>query len=598
MLDLPTLGNLPSPRQLTQYSAIQLFVERANAVWPGFTLTEENAIDVTKICHCLDGLPLAIILAAARTKMFPPSQILQQLEHSLAFLKQELQDTPSRHQTLRNVVDWSYKLLNQDEKSLFRHVGVFHGWTIKAAQIVCEEPDIHAKLEALVDKSLVQPVTSAMGMKFQMLQTIREYALEQLEVQGESKVTQHRHAIYFLEFAREAEQAIGTNQQQLWASRIKDEHNNLQAAFNWMLEQGEAEMALELTGSLWRFWQLRSVLSEGLCWIERALAQGTSIKSIARVKTLWGAGWLADCQANFDHALALFKEGLSLAKELGSKRFVALLSLGIGTIQCCQNNLDKAESLFEESLNVFREIHDQEQIAWSLDHLGRLALAKSNYQRAQSLFEESLGIFHDLGNQWGIALSMDRLGHSVWMQGEYEHANHLFEKALHLFQKLGNSEHTAWTLYKLASTFLAQGHTSQAKYMLKESLTMYTQTEDTPGILTALEGFAALAVTQGDYVSATQLCGAIQSLLGPHKVPVPFFLSPYRLKQLLSISRAYLNEPTFTTAWETGKSMTLENAINCAQEILQCAETNLDSSGKYLQRPVKMFSVIKITQAT
>lgn len=329
LLATPDLEHLPALEQLEQYPSVQLFIERARAVQPDYILTDENASAVAEICCCLDGLPLAIELAAARVKLFPPAQMLLQMKNRLSFLRSGPRDKETRHQALWNTIDWSYTLLNETEKALFRRLSIFaHEWSSEAAQTVCAVADAEAELEALVNKSLVQFVgLGVTGIPhYQMLQTIQEYARQQLEISGEAEELQRQHASYYLALLEEAGQFVGSPQHKVWASRIKQEHNNLRAVLSWALTK-EPEIAIQLVGSIWVFWEVLNILSEGRRWAEQALLQTRHVKTPARAKVLHGTGWLALSQNDYIQGQKCFTEALALAKELGDKHLTALAQL-------------------------------------------------------------------------------------------------------------------------------------------------------------------------------------------------------------------------------------------------------------------------------
>lgn len=564
LLPLPDSERLLPMAQLVQCPAVRLFVERAQAAQPDFTLTERNAALVAEICRRLDGLPLAIELAAAQVRMLSLDQIYAQLKHPLAFLRDGPRDKAVRHQALWNTIDWSYRLLSEEERVLFRRLAVFHSWDVPAAETVCLVSDTKALLEALTRKHLVRPVGpgGTDTQRFQMLQTVREYALAQLEASGESDMVRRQHVAYYLALTEEVESRLGAGRQSVWVARIRQEYDNIRAALTWLLERGEAEIALRLVGSVWRFWQVMGMLSEGRHWIERALLQGQNIRTAARIKALLGAGWLTISQGGIN-ALAFFEEGLALALELGERCFLGSLLQGIASATA-DTDPSRAQALLEESLRLSRELSDDEETAWALDHLGQLERERGNYARAQALLEESLEIFEKSGHRWGMALVLDHLGRAALDQGEWEKAKALLEKALNFMEAFGARWHIPWTLEALAHVLLHLGDLQQAGDLLARSLRLHLEAENPLGVAFVLSGFAALAAARRDYERSAQLGGAVGAMIGitdPAKPPIIQSHSQRVLEKDLAATRIHLNEEDFTAAWARGQAMTQEETI-------------------------------------
>ncbi len=338
-LALPNAERLPSLAALSQYEAVRLFIERAQAVQPSFHVTNENAPAVAEICHRLDGLPLAIELAAARIRVLPPQALLARLEKRLPLLVGGARDLPHRQQTLRSTIDWSYNLLPEGEQLLFRRLGVFVGSrTLEAVEIVCSlEGDLPIDmldgLQSLLDKNLLYQKHEVGGEpSFSMLETIWEYALERLEASGELETLQQQHANYYVALVEQAEPALKGPQQVAWLARLEAEHDNIRAALRWALDHGEMETAIRLCAAAWWFWYVHSHLSEGHGWLEQALARSTRVAPAARAKALNGAGVLAHNQADYERAVVLYTESLALQRELGDKRGIADALNNLGTI--------------------------------------------------------------------------------------------------------------------------------------------------------------------------------------------------------------------------------------------------------------------------
>jgi LuxR family transcriptional regulator, maltose regulon positive regulatory protein len=421
----PLKEGLPNLATLLQYEAVTLFIERAQAVKPDFQITNANAAAVGEICARLDGLPLAIELAAARSKTFPPQALLDRLRQGLSVLTTQVRDLPARQQTLQSTIAWSYNLLPVEEQQLFRRLAVFiDGCTCQAAEQVCTaaselEGDMLEMLASLVDKSLLQQVEQADGeVRFQMLQTLREYGLERLAAEEESETNHRAHAGYYLALAREAEAGLTGLQQAMWLERLEQEHENLRAAIQWLLERAEgaqarndeAEMVLRLVGVLWRFWSVRAYLSEGRSFLERAMAVSKGASAALRAKALTGASWLAFSQNAQDEAEAFCRESLALYRQLGQKEGMAFAFQQLAVMAHAKNEYARARSLLEEALTLFKEIENQEGIASTLDELAYGAMDQGEYSRARQLAEQALTIFRKIGDKRLIIYALLRLG--------------------------------------------------------------------------------------------------------------------------------------------------------------------------------------------
>lgn len=554
---------------LQEVPAVQLFVERARAARQGFALTAENAATLVQICGRLDGLPLAIELAAARIRTYSPEQLLVQLEENPAVLHYPHQDRPVRHQSLWNVIEWSYRLLGSQHKTLFRRLAVFdHSWDLKAAQAVCACAEIQQGLEELVGKSLVQPVSSRKDVRFYMLNTLREYALEQLRMTGEAEAVGRSHAWHYLLQAEIAETGLGKANHLVWADWLQIEHGNLQTALRWMLEHAEPVMALRLVGAIWRFWQVQGVLTEGRYWLSRALAASAEVADSFKLKALWGAGWLAENQSDIPAATACFEEGLALAQKLQETRWIALLQTGMGQVRRAQQRYAEARQLFESSLEIFTTIEDREEIAWSLDQLSRLALEQQDLYRARQYAESSLVLFRELQHHWGMSHALDHLGDVVWNQEQYDLAAAFFEEALQQSAALQSRWLSAWTLCKLTSVRLAQGELEQARVALAESLRLHLQVENTLGMVACLGRVAMLTAAQGAWHDTVRFCAATQILHHNLNLPPLTAIFVRGMNQALDEARIQLDSAAFEEAWAYGRSLTLPQAIKYARHWL------------------------------
>ena len=425
-LPLPDLRDLPPLDRLEQSEAIRLFVQRAQAVTSDFALSEENAAAIAAICHQVDGLPLAIELAAGRVKLLSPQALLPRLKDRLKLLVGGARDLPARQQTLRATITWSYELLDQHEQALFRRLAVFvGGCTLQAAEIVCAAPgDLERGLldevARLVDKNLLRQEEQADGEpRLLMLETIREFALECLKTSGETEAMR-RHASFFLQQALEADRKVRSGEQAIWYRRLEVEHDNLRAALSFTLEYQEAEMGLRLAGALWAFW--RRHLREGRTWFEQVLAQpGAQARTAARAGALLGAGALAYFQGDFLEAHRLLEESVAIGREVGAagKRNLAHALMMLGYMVLVQGNMNAACELAEESQRLFQEVGEAWGLAMVLSLLGEATVKRSDPVAARALLEESVALFRVAGDRQRLVLPIDALGLVALQQGEY-----------------------------------------------------------------------------------------------------------------------------------------------------------------------------------
>lgn len=468
-LALPDLHHLPPLGRLTQYAAVRLFIERAQGVKPDFAVTSENAPAVAEICVRLDGLPLAIELAAARIRILPPQAMLARLHDRLKLLTGGARDLPERHQTLRGAIEWSYDLLSEDEKRLLRRLAVFLGGrTLEAIEQVCNgegDPsagsgqglDLLEGVSSLVDKSLLRQEENAEGEpRFLMLETIHEYALEKLEESAEAEEIGRRHAEFFLALAEEAEPQLWGAAQGQWLVRLEAEHANLRAAISRTLARGEDELAGRLAGALWGFWTARDQLREGRRWYAEMLArEGLSPRT--RAKALYGAGGLAWRQGELAVAQPLFEESLALCRELEDARGIATALSGLGILAGERDEIDRAQALYEEALARCRELGETGQVATLLNNLGTLADRRQEYARAESLYRESLGLARQAGHADGVSLALLNLAELARRQGDLPGARAHLRESLHNARDIGHVRRATGGLASLAQLLAAAG---------------------------------------------------------------------------------------------------------------------------------------------
>src|SRR5918994_3610329 len=445
-MGLPDPGRLPPSEELAGYEAVGLFLERARSVRKDFRITEQNAPAVAGICIRLDGLPLAIELAAARVRLLPPESILERLaSNRLKLLAGGARDLPERQQTLRGAIDWSHALLEEGERTLFARLAVFSGGrTLEAIEAVCDAKgdlpvDALEGVSSLLDKSLLlREETSEEESRFVMLETIHEYAREKLEQSGEAEELSGLHAAYFLAFAEEAEPELEGPDQVSWMDRLEADHDNFRAALSWLLEVGEAELALRMGGALWRFWKIRGHLSEGRRWLSAGLAAGETAPAGVRARAMLVLGDLDVMQGDYPQGEENLEASLALCREAGDSRGQAQ-ALGIlGFIASQRNDLERAEKLLEESLALSRKAGVPVEISNALNALAALAAYRNDYARASVLQEEGLGMARAAGDVRGISVHTNNLGATAVVKGEFERAEAQLQEARELCWKLGD----------------------------------------------------------------------------------------------------------------------------------------------------------------
>ena len=513
-LALPDRRRLPDEQALAHVAAVELFLHRAQAISSDFHVTMENAADIAEICLRLDGLPLAIELAAARIKVFTPQALLARMDRRLQVLTGGARDLPLRQRTLRSTIAWSYELLPVEEQRLFHHLAVFVGGCIlEAVEAVSTavgdtEAHILEGMVSLVDKSLLQQTgRDGEEPRFAMLETIREYGLEVLVSCGEAHDTHQAHAAYYLALVEQAEQELTGPQQLSWLERLEREHDNLRATIAWLVEHHEQEAALRLCGALWRFWWIRGYLSEGRTELTRALVGSRGVVAMpVRAKALHAAGELANMQGDFEEAEALCGESLALFRTLGDPRGSALSLSMLGYAAAWQrSDFATARALLEEAVTLFREVDDTYDITLALVILATVFLLQGEYERACTLVEEAMVLDREGGDSWRIANSLWLLGLVMFFQGDFTRAHALLEESLALARREGYTEALAYALFVSGQLSLQQGDVAMARLLLEESLALFKALGDRLNVAQSLAGLAMVSLMQGDYAVAHAL---------------------------------------------------------------------------------------------
>jgi predicted ATPase/DNA-binding SARP family transcriptional activator len=548
-LALPGPDHLPELELLAQNAAVGLFVARAQAAEFDFALSSANAPTIVEICRQLDGLPLAIELAAARVRLLPPTALLARLAHRLDLLAVGGSNHSARQQTMRNTIAWSYDLLDATEQALFRRVAIFAGgFTLAAAEAVASElrienaelrkasrdqPILNSQfsilnlVEALVDKSLLLQVEHVGEPRFMMLETIREYGQEQLAASRETEFVRLAHASYYLALAEHVAPELLGRERDAWLDQLATEHDNMRAALAWSLEAlrkpagqtekqfsifnsqlsiSPQEIGLRLVGALTWFWCQRCYFSEGSGWTTGALQRSAATGSTtARAKALYGAGILAIHQGDYAAAAPHLDQALAIFRAAADQHSVGRALMNRGFVAYNLGDYAAARTLLEESLPILNAVGDTSALAHALSNLGLVAWLQADYPRAQSLQQESLSLHRALGDTWGIAGALGNLGLVAWMQGDYSAARACHEQSLALRQELSDRLGIAFSLSSLGLVHMHQSDFAAARACHEQSLTLRQELGSKWGIADSLRNLGLVAQTEGDYTRAAEL---------------------------------------------------------------------------------------------
>ncbi len=576
-LSLPPEKTVHAAEQIQQAAAVQLFVQRAQAANPTFALTDDNAPSVVEICRRLDGLPLALELAAARIRLLSPQTLLTRLEDRFAILSGGARDLPSRQQTLRSAIDWSYNLLPDHAKALFRRLSVFAGgWTLGAAEAVCNidgdlGTDVLDDLAALQENSLLKEVDEPGDEQhFAMLETIRAYARERLaNAPDETDRIYRLFAHYFLQMAETAAPHLRTAHRPAWLARLEIEHDNLRAALEWC-QRHDTAGELRLVEALTWFWYLSGHLSEGRARLEHALQQTTPAEHTpARAALLFGAGAYAETQADFVIARKRLIESASIFHELGDKRGSAYSLLFLALVMTYQDkpDLPSAMKLFHESVSLFREAHDQWGEAYALTYLGDALLMPDDVAAARPVLDAGLKLWREVGDSWGIGTHLFIMGSLAWYDGDYATARSQCQEAVDRLRRYADKWGLARGLSRLGFALLYLNDLPSAITCLTESLTLFQEIGNRRGVIYCLAGLGGAAAKAGSPDRAARTFGAIQALSGVTSM-LEYGLDRARYQRTLALARAEAtDEAPWNAAYAEGRAMNLEEAIALATEV-------------------------------
>jgi predicted ATPase/DNA-binding CsgD family transcriptional regulator len=615
-LAVPDPMHLPDMVTLSQYEAVALFLQQAQAVKADFQITNATALAIAEICVRLDGLPLAIELAAARIKLFPPPALLARLGQRLAVLMSGARDAPARQQTLRDTIAWSYQLLDAQEQRLFRRLSVFvGGCTLEAAESVSAAlgdamPSLLEGVASLIDKNLLlQTAQEEEEPRFAMLETVREYGLECLHESGEEELSQRAHAEYYLSLAERVEPHLrGRGEQLKWLTLLKQEQENLRAALWWFVAHEETEQALRLCGATWWYWFMRGYYDEALRWLEESLVlPDTGKRTAARAQVLAATGLLiAIIKRDVTVARVLLEESIALYQELGDRRGYAHASQFLSYVYEVQDDYETARILLEQGLALCRELGDDWKVAFGLDDLARVMWSQGDTAAARALWEECLALSRKIGEIWGILRPLYWLAKILAVQGDEEQAMalaqeglkiareygdmailpdllalqaevlkvrddvqaaHLVQEGLAIGRDMGDQGTISLFLRLMGDIAMNHGNIKQANEYYRESLSLaLKQGGMKMTVGRCLLGLARVARTEGRIQSAARLFGAAEPWLYVNRGMAPVERATYDSD--VAEARAHLGKEAFATIWAEGQTMTPEQALAVPEPIM------------------------------
>jgi predicted ATPase/class 3 adenylate cyclase len=519
-LALPDPKNLPPLEALSHYDAVALFVQRARSVDPRFSVTNQNAPAVAEIAARLDGLPLAIELAAARVKLLSPEMMLARMQDRLSLLRSGVRDVPQRQKTLRDAIAWSYDLLDPSERGLLRQLGIFMGgFTLETAEgVVGEEVNLFDGVSSLLDKSLIrQDLHDRDEGRFSMLETIREYALERLDAEGESSDVGRRHADLFARVAEDAEPNLEAGPE--WLDRLEHEHSNLLAAINFLADAGDVEAAMLMGGRIWRFWHLRGHLTEGRQVLERVLE-------------------------------------LSSAQSPTPARAKALV--GLGGLVYWQGDYLEAERIYGEALQIYRDLNDLPNQGWALYSLSSTHQMRNDPEGGLRYAREAVEIYRQTDDRRGLAVAQSDLAWIKTVTGDLSGAREAFEESLNILSEFGDTFNQATIIFGLAHLENSAGNFERATELGLEAQDLFKEIGDMTGIGLSLLGLAQVASEAGDCRRALRLLGGAEKLREEFGGADPFSMS---FKDPKETCRDSLSEGEIEEAWETGRAMSLDELL-------------------------------------
>ncbi len=635
-LSLPDPLHLPAPEELLHYGAVALFVERTQTVKPTFVLSEDNAAAIAQICIRLDGLPLALELAAARSKLLPPQALLGRLNRRLVVLIGGRQDAPIRQQTLRDTISWSYDLLNAQEQRCFRRLALFvGGCTLEAAEAVCSaaaalSPPAIDLVASLLDKSLLQQ-SERVGdeSRLLMLETIREYVLETLADSGELEATQEAHARYYLALAEQSEPELFGPQQRLWMGRLASDAENLRAALQWSHTHERKEQLLRLAGNLGHFWYMGGRFSEALLWIETALREAAPDVAVsARIKALYSVALIASHLGHSDLLFVRARECLTLAQQNRDSRGFVIASWPLVHHLLASGDIIGAHAQAEETLTFVRAhapAEDSWTLACALNACGSVVLSQGDSTQAQQLYERAIALFKEAGDLWLYGELHLFLANVYWAQGDETKAQTFLKEGFAIHDQVGNVWVTGWFASLFGEIALRQGDIARARFLLEAGLKRHQQLGDQQGqaliyallaqaaaserdylltrtlaaqsleiacsvydsgsLILCLEELADVVADQGEPAWAARLWGAAQRYREASHAPLPLVERLGRARRIEQV-QGLLGEQIFAERWAEGRTLTAEEAIAASPTRDRTSKAQRPAQGRPAQTSV------------
>lgn len=568
-LPVPSLSPAPDLGELARNPAISLFIQRAQRLKPDFALTPTNAPSIAEICVRLQGLPLAIELAAAHSKLLTPLTLLQRLHTSmLDILASHLPDLPERHQSMRQMIAWSYDLLVPEGQRLFQQLGLFVGGaSLEAVVRVQTHPEslevLLARLEVLLEHNLIQTAEDASGeTRFTLLEPLREFAQDCLARTGQLVVLQQTYSQFYVDLAEQAEAGLQGPQLEHWLMRLDAEHGNLQTALSWSCAKGGPhELALRLGSALWQFWLARGYTYEGRTKLTHILAQPfAQTPSVWRARLLNGAGLLTWAQGDAAPARALLEESVALFKQFGDEYGYAWALNHLGQVARLQGDQALAMNCFTESQALFRRLGKPWNTAWAVANLGEAMLTAGETDRAAQLHQESLALFQQTGDQRGNAWALYHLGQVAQAQKKYTEAAAFFIQSLDRFRAIGSQGGTAWAFHYLACVRVAQHQTETALSLFLDSLRLHRAVGDKWGVAWNMVRLAEMTYATGRFERAATLLGTAESFFSAMSGQMLPTDRVYVQEQINKV-RTQLTPEAFATAWAAGLALTHDQAF-------------------------------------
>lgn len=568
------LSPLPVPDEematadaIATVESVRLFVDRAQAVRADFRVTDNNAIAVRELCRRLEGIPLAIELAASRVQVLTPAQLLAQLSHRLDFLVRRGRGGVERHRTLRTAIDWSFRLLSSDVQRFFASLSVFHsGWYWEDAEAVSGEPMALDYLALLRECSLVRVTEEEDGLslRFSFLETIREFAAEQLTPHDQA-VFASRHADRYQQLAEDAEPHLRRGGQVEWIAHLEAERENLRVALSWLLEQYPVR-AMRMAAALSRYWEIRGYLTEGKDWLNRSLCsvpepplddrEGWNI----RARAISGLGNLWYHQARLEEAEALYRRALEIRQRMGDEPRIATALSNLGIVRQLRGDYEAARKYHEESLTIKRKYGDTWEIATTLINLGAVESEVDNIAAATARYHEALPLCRAIDSKHLISVILNNLANLVGEEGDQEQCRQYYEESLALKREIGDRKGIAICLSNLADVAAIQMDFASSHSYLSDALAVYQELGNFSGIAIALEGFAAIAAMQGAILIAARFWGAADCLRQTYQIPLAPAQRTAQEKRITE-ARSQNNSAAFDRSWQEGASATLEHIL-------------------------------------